>query len=218
MTSKTADPTPATRDRILDVAERLFAEQGFAATSVRQITDAAGANLGAVNYHFHSKEDLYTEVFVRRAAILRQPILEAVTEAARVADADPEAGLLVLGQAFLIPHKQPTPPLLVGLFAREAIESRLPPRLFKREFFAPTIEAIETVLRRVRPGLPELMVRESAHAFFAQLMHIVKRVAVEGEPLDAQLEYAVRFTVAAVMNIEAGRPQRTRRETQRKQS
>ena len=55
-----------TREKLLDAAERLFAEQGFDSTSLRQITAAAGANLAAVNYHFGSKEDLIVEVLDRK--------------------------------------------------------------------------------------------------------------------------------------------------------
>src|SRR5690606_33399679 len=51
----------------LDAAETLFAEQGIAATSVRSILVAAGANVAAVHYHFGSKETLVEEVFRRRA-------------------------------------------------------------------------------------------------------------------------------------------------------
>ena len=57
--------TPTTRERILDAAEDLFAEQGFA-TSLRSITASAEVNLAAVNYHFGSKEALIQEVFARR--------------------------------------------------------------------------------------------------------------------------------------------------------
>lgn len=55
-----------TKDRILDVAESLFAEQGFAATSMRTITNQAGVNLAAVNYHFGSKDGLVQAIFARR--------------------------------------------------------------------------------------------------------------------------------------------------------
>jgi AcrR family transcriptional regulator len=55
-----------TKRRVLDAAEQLFADQGFKATSLRQITSAAGANLAAVNYHFGSKEELMVEVLSRR--------------------------------------------------------------------------------------------------------------------------------------------------------
>jgi len=65
--------TRETRDRLLEEAEPLFAERGFEATSVRDITAAAGANLAAVNYHFGGKDKLYREVFRRRlTALARQ--------------------------------------------------------------------------------------------------------------------------------------------------
>lgn len=48
--------TSDTRSAILDAAERLFAEHGFGATSIREITRAAGVNVAAVHYHFGTKE------------------------------------------------------------------------------------------------------------------------------------------------------------------
>lgn len=55
-----------TKERILDAAERLFAQHGYAATSLRMITTEAGVNLAAVNYHFHSKDTLIQAVLGRR--------------------------------------------------------------------------------------------------------------------------------------------------------
>src|SRR5712692_9649114 len=55
-----------TKDRILDVAERLFARDGIEATSLRTITAEAGVNLAAVNYHFQSKDALIQAVIARR--------------------------------------------------------------------------------------------------------------------------------------------------------
>src|SRR5690606_31956188 len=54
-----------TVERILDAAELLFAEKGFAETSLRLITSKAGVNLAAVNYHFGSKKALIQAVFSR---------------------------------------------------------------------------------------------------------------------------------------------------------
>lgn len=56
-----------TMNRILDAAEELFAEKGVAATSVRNITEKAGVNVAAVNYHFDTKENLIRKVIERRA-------------------------------------------------------------------------------------------------------------------------------------------------------
>ncbi|MCX2732985.1 TetR/AcrR family transcriptional regulator [Saccharopolyspora sp. NFXS83] len=51
-----------TRTQILDAAEHLFAEHGYRGTSVRAITELAGANLAAVGYHFGSKAELMAAV------------------------------------------------------------------------------------------------------------------------------------------------------------
>jgi AcrR family transcriptional regulator len=56
----------STKDRILGAAEELFAQYGFAGTSLRQVTSRADVNIAAVNYHFGSKENLVNEVFRRR--------------------------------------------------------------------------------------------------------------------------------------------------------
>ena len=56
----------STKDRILGAAEELFAQYGFAGTSLRQVTTRADVNIAAVNYHFGSKDNLVNEVFRRR--------------------------------------------------------------------------------------------------------------------------------------------------------
>lgn len=76
----------STCDRILDAAERLFAEEGFHVTSLRRITQAAGANLAAVNYHFGSKQALILAVFRRRLDALNQARLERLDAALELAD------------------------------------------------------------------------------------------------------------------------------------
>jgi len=52
-----------TRDKILEVASRLFANNGFKGTSVRDIALAAQVNVAAINYHFQNKQNLYHEIF-----------------------------------------------------------------------------------------------------------------------------------------------------------
>src|SRR5579871_2566826 len=56
-----------TKERILNTAEKLFAEQGYSGTSLRSVIAEAGVNLAAVHYHFRSKEALLEAVFLRRA-------------------------------------------------------------------------------------------------------------------------------------------------------
>ncbi|MCC7096586.1 MAG: TetR family transcriptional regulator [Thermomonas sp.] len=68
----------STKDRILSAAEALFARQGFAATSLRQVTSRADVNIAAVNYHFGSKENLVNEVFRRRMDQMSEERLAAL--------------------------------------------------------------------------------------------------------------------------------------------
>lgn len=51
-----------TRERLLETAERLFSDQGFASVSLRTLTKAAGVNLASVSYHFGSKEALINAI------------------------------------------------------------------------------------------------------------------------------------------------------------
>ena len=67
-----------TRDALLRAARELFAQQGFDTTSVRQITAQAGANLGAITYHFQSKENLYLQVLESMAEPLYARVAAAV--------------------------------------------------------------------------------------------------------------------------------------------
>ncbi len=53
-------------------AEALFAEKGYAATSIRDIIAAADANLGAVHYHFGSKEELFLCILKNRLQQLNE--------------------------------------------------------------------------------------------------------------------------------------------------
>eukprot|EP01034_Spumella_vulgaris_P043923 gene43923-54579_t len=51
------------RARLLDAALRLFAEQGFAKTSIRQIAEAASVNTALISYYFGDKKGLYTAAY-----------------------------------------------------------------------------------------------------------------------------------------------------------
>ncbi len=92
-------PGFSTRERILGVAETLFARHGFAGASLRQVTAAAKVNLAAVNYHFGSKESLIEEVFRRRLDELNRHRLDALAAVA----AKPEHTLEDVLDAFVRP-------------------------------------------------------------------------------------------------------------------
>lgn len=75
-----------TVNRLLDVAEVLFAEYGFAGTTVRDIAAKAELNQALINYHFMNKQGLFKAIFERRAKELvadRLHLLACAKEAAK---------------------------------------------------------------------------------------------------------------------------------------
>ncbi|GAA6145616.1 MAG: TetR family transcriptional regulator [Thalassolituus sp.] len=74
---------------ILDAAEELFSERGFAETSLRNITTKADVNLAAVNYHFGSKKALIQAVFARFLTPFVAELDTALNDWTKNKDADP---------------------------------------------------------------------------------------------------------------------------------
>ena len=145
-----------TKDRILDAAERLFAEKGFAETSLRDITAEAGANLAAVNYHFQSKDALIQAVFARRVGPVNERRLAAL-DALEAEAAGRPVPLDDLLRAFIRPMLEllrlPHAARLVG---RMFVE---PGDLFERFFkeqIASTAERFIAAMRCSLPDVPEI--------------------------------------------------------------
>ena len=67
-----------TKTYILDVAERLFANHGLEAVSIRNITATAKTNLGAINYYFGTKQGLIAAIFDRRLTPVMRARLAAL--------------------------------------------------------------------------------------------------------------------------------------------
>lgn len=67
-----------TRDRIVAVALRLFSDQGYATTSLREIADELGVTKAALYFHFKTKEDILAAILRSRLAAINA-VVEAVT-------------------------------------------------------------------------------------------------------------------------------------------
>lgn len=199
--------TRETRDRLLEEAEPLFAERGFEATSVRDITAAAGANLAAVNYHFGGKDKLYREVFRRRLTAVKEQRLAAV----RAAAARPDVGLEDLVRSFTEAVLAPFVDVREGvrvtqLVVREFADPHLQEPLCA-ESFAGYESELCALLRRTVPGLTEEAARFGLLWLYGitwQIVFEVKKTpslnACPGLGCSYQeaVDHAVQFTCAGL--------------------
>jgi AcrR family transcriptional regulator len=199
-----------TRERLLDTAERLFAERGFRAVSVRVITSHAGCNIAAVNYYFGGKENLYREMFRRRLGALREQRISSIRLA--MAEAGSGAGLELplraFTTAFLEPHlDQSGGRRLMRLFSRELLEPHLKSGTLQREVIEPVHRALVEAIQAVCPGLDARAARRSVHSLVAQLVHVVhmrnapgilRGAGREDFSFPAVVDHIVRFSAAGI--------------------
>jgi len=67
------------RDGVLDIAARLFREQGYGSVSLRRIAEAAGIKAGSIYYHFGSKDEIVAAVLDAGIQVVHESMREAVT-------------------------------------------------------------------------------------------------------------------------------------------
>ena len=63
----------ASRDKILDAAEHLFARRGFAGIGLREVAEVAGLGKSSLFHHFRSKAELYAAVVGRILDLFEAP-------------------------------------------------------------------------------------------------------------------------------------------------
>jgi AcrR family transcriptional regulator len=117
---KRAEQAAATRQRLIEGAMRLFAQQGYTASSVAAIGEEAGVSRGLVNFHFATKENLLRAVIEQLVAELEEQMFPADPPF------DPLEALAVLVQAHrLFLQQQPERARLLFRLQAEALNPRL---------------------------------------------------------------------------------------------
>lgn len=145
--SRIADqPRDETRERLLEAAGEVFAEQGFKAATIREICERAHANIAAVNYHFRDKETLYLE-----AANYAMGLLEAKLRPldAPPADASPEQVLKDFVSRFLSGLLGDKPAWHSKLMARELVEPTSFLHRLIEEVCRPHMRQLASIVRRI---------------------------------------------------------------------
>jgi AcrR family transcriptional regulator len=199
--ARTAD-SPGTPESILGAARQLFARRGFDGASIRAITKGAGANLGAVTYHFGSKQALYEAVLDR----VLSPLAERVARAAS-AEGEALARIEEVVRAFFA-HLDENPDM-PQLMLQEIAAGKEPPAPVRRVLGQVSGVLVELVRigqahGEIRSGDPLLLALSCVY----QPVHLtlVRRIArsvigldmAEPETRARVIEHAVSFTRAAL--------------------
>ncbi len=161
-TKKIADDRDTT-DKLLDTAERLFAEHGFDGVGMRALADEAGVNLGATTYHYGSKETLYVEAFMRRFRPTNAERMQLLRDAEAKAKGKPLPVETIVEcmvrPPFMTVVKYPNFP---ALLARNLFMP--PPFMFRvvHKEMAPDLEVFLAAFARALPAIPPdlIMLRE----------------------------------------------------------
>lgn len=177
--SKVEDTALSTKKRILNAAEHLFVEKGFAATSLRAISSLAEVNLSATHYHFGSKEGLFAAVIHRRVHPVnasRVKALETLTQGVNVLSVDE------IITAFLSPFSGELPTALPRLMARVHGEPPALVRPLLQEEFGQVMNLFLKHLAIALPALGERELRWRFHFMIGAMMQLLNG----GNPLEVE--------------------------------
>lgn len=210
------DSARGVRDRLLDSAERLFAEHGFGGTSIRDLATAAGCNIASVNYYFGSKENLYIETWRRHLLAMTQTRVASIDKVLSASGGRPvlEDLLRSFAHAFIGPLvDKKGGPRLIKLMVREMLDPHLPASMFAEEVIKPTMSAMGNALARACPGLPESKIRMAVFSVIGQLVHTIRVKTMQDSMDDAGLamlepadmiEHIVAFSAAGIRAYAGG--------------
>ncbi len=202
-----AAPGQETRDRLLEAAGQVFAERGFHAATVREICDAAGANVAAVNYHFGDKAKLYEAVLLH---VFHFTMKKHPMDMERVASERPRERLHAFVRGFLLNRLDSDQPAWHRkIMARETAEPgpalrALVEKGIRRHFEALRGLVAEVLGKGARPETVELCVASIAgqcvYYMVAQnvIPRIYKHVKLTPKGIEKIAEHVTDFSLAAV--------------------
>src|SRR5690242_16183444 len=159
-----------TKLKIIEAAERLIADQGYSATSLRQIIAEAGVNLASVHYHFGSKEELLHELVMRKAGPVNEKRLELLLECEAQAAPRPAPVERIL-DAFLRPMAEAAErnrrfTRVMGRLIAEGLLTHIVDQNFQ-----PVVSRFMGALHRALPHLPEAEFRWRVRFLLGAMAH-----------------------------------------------
>ena len=166
-----------TKTCILDVAEKLFARQGFHSTSMRMLTSEAKVNLAAINYHFGSKEELIKSVMERRILPLNKIRIERLQSIKDIASTNGhvpdirEVLLAFIGPTFEFKESGIGAQDFISLIGRAFSDPRHTVRKLFMEMVQPVFQLLFELLCDSLPATPKNIVLLRLHFMLGAMAH-----------------------------------------------
>jgi len=200
--NKKAPSIAATQDKIMDAAETLFIEKGFAATSLRAIAGSADVNLAAANYHFGCKEGLFAAVIQRRITPINQQRIQILNRLE--AQARPLSTREIV-EAFLQPlTESDLPPHLPAFISRISGEPHTVLRDMLQKEFEEVAIRFQAALKRANPAVTAEDINWRFHFLVGGLLQLVSLMSPLGV-IEAEISRKERFeklVIFAVAGLE----------------
>lgn len=177
MLKASPEQRPDARARLLAAAERMFAEQGLASTSVRDLAREADVNIAAVNYYFGNKENLYIETLRHSFSSAREvlPKFESILEQAKEKATSEAAldGIRLYIEEFLSNLFAATQQSKhVVLMARELSSPTPALDVIVEEFILPKQRVLLLLIQQARPDIKDPRdLQFYASSIIAQCLH-----------------------------------------------
>ena len=202
--TRRAEFSGSTKRVLVDVAEGLFAEQGYPTTSLDQIVAGASVTKGALYHHFSGKQALFESVFERIETEARKAI-----QAGLQGHRDPwdraQAGL----RAFLDVVQEPAYRQIVIQDGPSVLGYERFREHEERSTFATLVEIVRDVFTSGEWHLDEQMLQTYTRVFFGAMSSAGESVANSDDPATAALraEAAIGFIMAGLRSLaDAGVP------------
>lgn len=172
--------TPNRRRDILLAAERLFAQRGYHAVSLRDIAAEAGVQVALVGYYYGAKHELYHAIFESWLPTIeqRRRALDEAMRSAAAADA-----LERVLAAFVVPlvalHADPAGQSFAKMAARDLAAPTAESEQAQREFFDPMAHAFIDALQRLFPGRSRADVAWCYQFMLGAVLHFLSDQRIE---------------------------------------
>lgn len=156
-----------TRRKLVDAAGKVFAERGLHAATLKEITELAGVNPAAVNYHFSDKAELY-------AAVVRYSLSQmatAVTDG-RVVGTPEEQLRDLIGRVIADAHDPARPSWRITMIAHELNQPTAATEAVMDELIWPTVRYIKALIREILGvNAAEEQIALGAFSVISQIAH-----------------------------------------------